>query len=160
LEIRRATEEDFAEIWAIFHEVVARADTYTFPAETTRDEAHAIWMGAPTATYVAVDGGRVVGTYYIKPNQPGPGAHICNAGYMTAQRARGRGVGRAMCEHSLEEARKLGFTAMQYNFVVSTNERAVALWKRCGFRIVGAIPDAFRHPTQGLVSAYIMYRAL
>ena len=159
-DIRRATEDDLDGIWAIFHEVVRRGDTYPFSPETTREEAHAIWLAAPTATYVALSDARVVGTYYIKPNHACLGAHVCNAGYMVAPDARGRGVGRAMCEHSLAEARRLGFTAMQYNFVVASNERAVRLWQDMGFVIVGTIPNAFRHAELGFVPAHIMYRSL
>jgi len=159
-DIRRATEADFPGIWAIFHEVVARADTYPFSPDTPKEEARAIWMQAPTATYVAVRDARVVGTYYIKPNQPALGAHVCNAGYMVRADARGLGVGRAMCAHSLGEARRLGFSAMQYNYVASTNERAVRLWQTFEFEIVGTVPAAFRHPTHGLVPVHIMYRAL
>lgn len=160
LEIRAATDGDFGGIWAIFREVVRAGDTYPFSPETTRDEAYDIWLAAPAATYVAVSDAGVVGTYYIKPNQPCLGAHVCNAGYMVAPGARGQGVGRAMCEHSLAEARRLGFTAMQYNFVVATNESAVRLWQDMGFRIIGTIPKAFKHATRGLVPAHIMYRSL
>lgn len=160
VEIRGATDDDFDGIWKIFREVVRRGDTYPFSPETTRDEAYEIWVAAPTATYVAVSDDRVVGTYYIKPNQACLGAHVCNAGYMVAPDVRGRGVGRAMCQHSLSEARRLGFTAMQYNFVVATNEGAVGLWLDLGFEIIGTIPDAFKHARLGLVPAHIMYRPL
>ena len=102
----------------------------------------------------------MLGTYYLKTNQPGLGAHVCNAGYMVAGQARGRGVGRAMAEHSLEEARRLGYRAMQYNFVASTNEGAIRLWKRLGFDVVGTLPGAFRHEGQGYVDALVMYRHL
>jgi L-amino acid N-acyltransferase YncA len=160
LTIRRATEADFDAIWNIFHEVVKRGDTYTFDPDTTKDQAHSIWMAEGCATYVACLGERVVGTYILKPNQPGLGSHVANASYMVESGARGLGTGRAMCKHSLEEARKAGFLAMQFNIVVSTNEAAIALWKRCGFAIVATLAQAFRHRELGLVDAYIMHRFL
>jgi L-amino acid N-acyltransferase YncA len=158
--IRRAEESDFDAIWRIFHEVVRRGDTYTFDPETTKEQARSIWMSGGHATYVACADGRVVGTYILKPNQPGLGSHVANAGYMVGVDGRGRGVGSAMCEHSLEEARRMGFRAMQFNIVVSTNESAVALWKKFGFSIVGTLPKAYRHRELGLVDAYVMHRFL
>jgi L-amino acid N-acyltransferase YncA len=123
--IRKAEESDFDAIWRIFHEVVRRGDTYTFDPETTREQAHSLWMSDSHTTYVACVDGHVVGTYILKPNQPGLGSHVANAGYMVGVDGRGRGVGSAMCEHSLEEARRVGFHSMQFNMVVSTNEPAV-----------------------------------
>jgi len=158
--IRKAESEDFDDIWQIFHTVVSRGDTYTFDPETTRDEARAIWMSPQAWTYVAMLDGQVVGTYFMRRNQPGLGSHVVNAGYMVNPDAQGRGIGRAMCEHSLEEARALGFLAMQYNIVVSTNAPAVALWKKMGFEIVGTLPKVFRHLELGLVDAYVMHRFL
>ena len=158
--IRRAGEADFDAIWRIFHQVVRRGDTYTYDPETTREQAYSIWMTGGQTTYVACVDGRVVGTYILKPNQPGLGSHVANAGYMVGEDGRGRGVGRAMCEHSLEEARGMGFHAMQFNMVVSTNESAVALWKKLGFSIVGTLPQAYRHRELGLVDAYVMHRFL
>lgn len=160
VEIRRASESDFEAVWSIFREVVARGDTYAFDPDTTREQARSIWMSGGVATYVACADGEVVGTYVLKPNQPGLGSHVANAAYMVRAAARGRGVGRVMCEHSLDEARRAGFLAMQFNMVVSTNEAAVGLWKRMGFSIVGTLPKAFRHPTRGLVDAYVMHRFL
>jgi L-amino acid N-acyltransferase YncA len=158
--IRKAHEDDFDGIWQIFHEVVSRGDTYTYEPETTREQAHEIWMSPSGATYVACVGPDILGTYILRPNQPGLGSHVANAAYMVAGKARGRGAGRAMCEHSLEEARRLNYQAMQFNFVVSTNVAAVALWMDCGFSIVGTLPKAFRHPQAGLVDAYVMHRFL
>ncbi len=158
--IRKAEPRDFDDIWEIFHAVVSRGDTYTFDPATTKEEARAIWMSPQAWTYVATSDGTVVGTYFMRRNQPGLGSHVVNAGYMVKQDAQGRGIGRAMCEHSLQEARELGFVAMQYNIVVSTNESAVALWKKMGFEIVGTLPKAFRHLELGLVDAYVMYRFL
>jgi len=158
--IRKAEEADFDAIWRIFHQVVQRGDTYTYDPETTREQAHSIWMSGGHTTYVACVDGRVVGTYILKPNQPGLGSHVANAGYMVGVDGRGKGVGKAMCEHSLEEARRVGFHAMQFNMVVSTNEPAVALWKKFGFSIVGTLPRAYCHRELGLVDAYVMHRFL
>jgi L-amino acid N-acyltransferase YncA len=159
--IRRAEEADFDAIWNIFHEVVKRGDTYPFDPDTTKDQAHAIWMSKrDVVAYVACVEDRVAGTYILMPNQTGLGSHVANASYMVAPGMRGQGIGRAMCEHSLEEARQAGFLAMQFNFVVSTNEAAVALWASCGFSVVGTLPKAFRHRELGLVDAYVMYRFL
>ena len=160
LTIRKAEETDFDAIWRIFHQVVQRGDTYTFDPETTREQAHSIWMSGGNQTFVACVDDQVVGTYILKPNQPGLGSHVANAGYMVSVDARGKGVGRAMCEHSLAEARRMGFLAMQFNMVVRTNESAVALWKEFGFLIVGTLPQAFRHRELGLVDAYVMHRVL
>lgn len=158
--IRAARDSDADSIWAIFHEIVRRGDTYAYDPVSTREDAHAIWMSPTAATYVAEIDGEVVGTYILKPNQPGLGSHVANAGYMVQQGRQGHGVGRAMCEHSMTEARHAGFLAMQFNFVVSTNERAVNLWQQLGFAIVGTLPRAFRHSELGLVDAYVMHRFL
>ena len=158
--IRPAEDADFDAIWRIFHEVVQRGDTYTYEPETTRDQAHSIWMSDEHSTYVACQDDQILGTYILKPNQPGLGSHVANAGYMVTLDGRGKGVGRAMCEHSLQVARRMGFSAMQFNMVVSTNEPAVALWKKLGFSIVGTLPRSFRHKELGLVDAYVMHRFL
>ena len=158
--IRKAKEADFRGIWAIFREVVATGDTYAYAPDTTRAEAYDLWVAAPAATYVAVLGGEVVGTYYLKANQPAQGAHVCNAGYMVAATARGRGLGRELCLHSQAEAVNLGFKAMQFNLVVSTNEGAVRLWESLGFKTVGVLPGAFEHPDSGFVDALVMYKWL
>lgn len=160
LSIRPAGAADHESIWRIFHEVVSGADTYAYPPSMSRDEALAAWLPRDGWTFVAEAGGRIVGTYVMKANQPGQGSHVANCGYMVEGASAGRGVGEALCRHSLVEAAKLGFHAMQFNFVVSTNTRAVALWQRCGFAIVGTVPEAFRHPTRGLVDAFVMYRRL
>jgi L-amino acid N-acyltransferase YncA len=160
LNIRRAKESDFDSIWRIFQKVVARGDTLTFVPETTREEAHAIWMSGAAATYVACLDDEVVGTYILKPNQPGLGSHVANAGYMVKPDRHGLGIGKAMCEHSLAEARAAGFLAMQFNIVVSTNAAAVALWKKMGFNVVGTLPKAFRHSEHGFVDAFVMHRFL
>jgi L-amino acid N-acyltransferase YncA len=160
ISIRRARESDFDSIWQIFHQVVEEGETYTYDPSTTKEEARAIWMSEAVETYVACLGERVVGTYILKPNQPGLGSHVANAGYMVAATAQGQGVGRAMCEHSLAAAREAGFLAMQFNMVVSTNQAAVRLWKKLGFAIVGTLPKTFRHQRLGLVDAYVMHRFL
>ena len=160
LEIRKATDDDFDAIWPIFHEIVERGDTYAYPPDTDKAGGYKFWMEKPLATYVAVLDEQIVGTYYIKPNHPGLGDHVCNVGYMVGSQARGRGVARAMCEHSQTEARKLGFRAMQFNLVVSTNEVAVKLWQKMGYSIVGTLPQAFRHQTLGYVDAFVMYKSL
>lgn len=160
LVIRRAEEADFDGIWEIFHAVVAQGDTYAYDPATTKEQARAIWMAPGISTYVALLDGEVAGTYVLRANQPGLGSHVSNCGYMVHPRHGGRGLGRALCEHSLEEARRMGFLAMQFNAVVSTNERAVALWKKMGFAIVGTVPKAFRHRELGLVDLHIMHRLL
>ncbi len=160
IDIRATTDDDWPGLWEIFRTVVETGDTYPYAPDTTEEEAKALWIDAVQATYVAVEDGRVIGTYTLKPNQPGLGAHVCNAGYMVAPDARGKGTGRALCAHSLDEARKLGFRAMQYNLVVSTNKGAIRLWKEMGFETVGTISRAFNHATEGYVDALIMYRAL
>jgi L-amino acid N-acyltransferase YncA len=160
LSIRQATDADFNGIWEIFHAVVEKGDTYAYDPATSKEEARAIWMAPGLHTYVALLEGEAVGTYILKANQPGLGSHVANAGYMVRPDRSGRGLGRELCEHSLDEARRLGFEAMQFNIVVSTNENAVALWKKMGFAIVGTVPKAFRHRTLGLVDTYVMHRFL
>jgi ribosomal protein S18 acetylase RimI-like enzyme len=158
--IRPAEKRDFAAIWGIFHAVVADADTYAYAPETTRAEALRIWTDPPALPFVAELSGRIVGTYVLRPNQPGRGDHVANCGYMTHADARGQGVGAAMCAHSLQTAREHGYTAMQFNYVVASNEGAVRLWQRLGFAVVGRIPGAFRHRTLGLVDVLVMHRLL
>ena len=155
-----ATDDHSDEIWQIFHEVVATGDTYVFDPTTTRDQALSYWLSLEAHTFVALDGSEVCGTYILKQNQPGLGSHVANASYMVAASGRGRGIGSLMCAHSLDQARRLGFTAMQFNMVVSTNEAAISLWKKHGFRIVGTLPKVFRHAKIGEVDAFIMHRFL
>jgi len=160
VEIRPASDADFDCLWPVIQETFASGETYPFPPDTTREEGYRIWMKAPRATYVALWDGKIAGTYYLKPNQPGLGAHVCNAGYIVHSASRGRGIGRRMCEHSLSEARKLGFKAMQFNLVVATNTHAIRIYLDCGFQIVGRLPQAFASPTKGLVDALVMYQWL
>lgn len=161
LTIRRSGESDFDAIWRIFRAVVADGDTFTWDEATTREQARAFWLGLEGGqTYVALLNDEVVGAYIIKPNQPGRGSHVANAAYMVGPGRRGLGVGRLMCEHSLDEARAAGFLAMQFNIVVSTNETAVSLWKKSGFEVVGTLPKVFRHRERGFVDAFVMHRFL
>ena len=159
LTIRPAIDADRDAIWQIFHEVVATGDTYVFEPSTSREEALAYWFREDTRTYVAEQDG-IVGSYVLRPNRPGLGAHVSNASFIVAKNARGLGVGRAMGEHCLSEARRLGYRAMQFNFVVSTNESAIHLWKDLGFEIVGTLPGAFRHSEKGYIDVYVMFRSL
>jgi len=160
MEIRAATRADRDAIWKIFHEILAAGDTYALDPKMSREDALAYWFRADTQTYVAEKNGTVVGTYILRPNQLGPGSHVANAAFIVASNAQGSGVGRAMAEHCLAEARQMGFRAMQFNFVVSTNAPAIHLWKQLGFKIVGTLPGAFRHPEKGYVDVHVMYRSL
>ena len=140
--------------------ILRAGETYTLPRDMDKASALAYWFSGEREVFVAEDNGSIVGTYSLQANQKGGGSHVANCGYMTAVTAAGRGVGRAMCAHSLDRARARGFRSMQYNFVISTNERAVRLWQSFGFEIAGRLPRAFEHPTRGYVDAYIMYRDL
>lgn len=157
--IREASKEDFERIWPIFESVARRGDTYAYPCDISYEQAFNEWMLKPRRTYLFEKSGEVLGTYYVKTNHDGPGDHVCNCGYMVAESARGLGIATHLCEHSQNVARDLGYLAMQFNFVASTNI-AVTLWRRLGFDIVGTLPQAFRHPQQGLVDAYLMYKTL
>src|SRR5437867_2353686 len=159
IDVRAAVNSDRDAIWEIFHEVVASGDTYTIDPKISRAHALAYWFQKAAHIYVAeLDRlnrssswqAQIVGSYTLHPNQSGAGAHVANAAFMVAPDAQGKGVGRAMAEHCLSEARRLGFRAMQFNFVVSTNESAIHLWKELGFEIVGTLPGAFRHPQKGM----------
>lgn len=160
LQIRDATDADFEEIWPIFHEIASAGETYAYPRNVTKNEGRSLWLELPRKTYVAVNSEGILGTYYIKTNQAGPGSHVCNCGYMVPSSSRGRGVATAMCAHSQREAVALGYQAMQFNFVASTNEDAIGLWQKLGFEIVGRLPRAFNHPSKGYVDALVMYKWL
>lgn len=160
LNIRKAAPADAAAIWSIIGPTIRAGETYALPREMTEQQALDYWLADDRETFVAEAGREILGTYYIRANQQGGGRHVCNCGYMAAASAIGRGVARAMCGHSLDRARKAGFRAMQFNLVVSTNERAVRLWQGMGFEIVGRLPGAFQHPVRGFVDALVMYRTL
>jgi ribosomal protein S18 acetylase RimI-like enzyme len=159
--IRRYRESDWPAVWPLLRATFEAGDTYAFSPDSTEAEIHTAWVEVPSATYVAcAPDGRVLGTYMLKPNQPGLGSHVCNCGYVVAPEAQGQGIASAMCEHSQREAVAMGFLAMQFNFVVSTNERAVRLWSKFGFSVVGTLPRAFRHQRLGYVDAYVMFKQL
>jgi ribosomal protein S18 acetylase RimI-like enzyme len=166
LEIRpaRADGGDDDGIWRVLEPAIRAGETYALPRDLSRADALAYWRATENEVFVAVEldepRGEIVGTYLLRPNQRGGGAHVCNCGYMTAPWAAGRGVASAMCTHSLAYAPTRGYRAMQFNLVISTNERAVRLWQRLGFDVVGRLPAAFHHPSLGYVDALVMYRAL
>ena len=160
LNIREAGERDFERIWPIFSTIVSAGDTYGFAPDTGKDEARRLWMELPRKTFIAERGGEIHGTYYLKSNFGGPGAHVCNCGYMVAPAARGQGLATAMCRHSEQVALELGYQAMQFNFVAASNEAAARLWTSLGFETVGRLPKAFKHPTLGHIDALVMYKWL
>ncbi|MBI2686663.1 MAG: GNAT family N-acetyltransferase [Acidobacteria bacterium] len=160
LTIRAAKLADTGAIWRILEPVIRAAETYTLPKDMEQEDAIAYWFTPGHEVFVAEDDEGIVGTYFLRANQRGGGSHIANCGYITAPDATGKGVARAMCAHSLDHARERGFRAMQFNFVVSTNLRAVKLWQAFGFEIAGTLPRAFQHPEAGFVDAYVMYREL
>lgn len=158
--IRPAAPSDDDAIWQVIEPVFRAGETYPLPRNIPRDDAFAYWRAGGNEVFVAEAAGQIVGSYYLRANNRGGGSHVANCGYIVAPDANRRGVARAMCAHSLERARERGFTAMQFNFVISSNERAVKLWQSCGFTIVGTLPGAFAHPDRGPVDAYVMYRTL
>jgi ribosomal protein S18 acetylase RimI-like enzyme len=160
-QIRPFESNDWPQLWQILHSVFAAGDTYAFSPSSTEAEIHRAWIDAPQATFVSTsDTGALTGTYILKPNQPGLGSHVCNCGYVVAESARGQGIAAILCEHSQDTARALGYHAMQFNLVVSTNEVAVRLWQKFGFQIVGTLPGAFNHSRKGFVDAYVMHKRL
>jgi ribosomal protein S18 acetylase RimI-like enzyme len=168
LTIRPAQPSDADAIWAILEPIIRAGEVFTTPRDMDRDAALAYWFANNHEVFCAEDvdqdsgkdGGDLIGTYFLCPNQPGGGAHVANCGYATAAASQGRGVARAMCLHSLDHAKQRGYRAMQFNFVVATNQRALRLWQSCGFETVGRLLEAFLHPTAGYTDAYIMYRSL
>lgn len=159
--IRPFVQSDWPATWRIIEPVFRAGDTYSFAADITEEEAFRVWVEVPAVTFVAEgETGLILGTYYLKANQPGQGSHVCNCGYVVGEATRGKGIASVMCEHSQQEAIKGGFRAMQYNLVVSTNTGAVRLWQKHGFEIVGTLPEAFLHPSKGFVDAYVMYKKL
>ncbi len=161
MEIREFAEADWPDVRLIYRAVVDAGETYTYDPAWTDQQAHDVWVEpAPGRTFVAVEGGRIVGTAHLGPNKPGRGSHVATAAFMVDDAARGLGVGRALAEHILEAARADGYASMQFNAVVEANRGAVHLWQQLGFRIIGTVPQAFDHPTEGLVGLHIMYRLL
>ncbi|MEO0962807.1 MAG: GNAT family N-acetyltransferase [Pseudomonadota bacterium] len=160
LTIRPATHADTDGIWGMLEPVIRAGETYALPRDFSREDALAYWLATDKHTFVALEGGALLGTYYMRANQMGGGSHVANCGYVTSVEARGRGAAATMCEHSQDVARRNGFTAMQFNLVVATNTGAVTLWQRLGFEIVGTLPGAFAHPTLGHVDAHIMFKTL
>ena len=160
MNIREATKDDFDAIWPIFYEIVAAGETYAYSTDTTKEQARKIWMNKPRKTYVFEESGNILGTYFLITNQTGPGSHVCNCGYMVSPKARGRGLATSMCEHSQKEAKELGYKAIQFNFVASSNDGAVRLWNKLDFETVGRLPKAFKHPVKGYVDALVMYKWL
>lgn len=161
LHIRPMENKDWNAVWRIIDPVFRQGETYPLATDISEEQAHQYWVVHPDKTYVALnESGDVVGTYYLKPNQTGPGAHVCNCGYVVSESARGQGIAKQMCQHSQSEARIQGYMAMQYNLVISTNEVAVHLWQSQGFTLIGTLPGAFKHPRHGFVDAHIMYKKL
>jgi ribosomal protein S18 acetylase RimI-like enzyme len=161
LRIRSFEEVDWPAVWPLLHDTFTAGDTYAYSPDSSEAEIHKAWVELPAATFVACSAeGLVVGTYFIKPNQPGLGAHVCNCGYVVAPEAQRQGIATAMCEHSQAQARSMGFLAMQFNLVAATNERAVRLWQKLGFSVVGTLPGAFRHQQLGFVDALVMFKVL
>lgn len=158
--IREITKSEFNSFWSTFSSVIQAQETYAFDSDMTQEQAYVLWCQSPLKSFAFIENGEVLGTYYIKPNAMGPSRHICNCGYMVSSEARGKGVARRMCEHSQQVAIELGFEAMQFNSVVSTNDIAVKLWEKMGYTIIGTIPKAYKHGRLGLVDSYIMYKWL
>ena len=157
---RPATADDVDRIWEVIEPVVVAGDTFALPRDWSRDAALGFWLGVEKRTYVAEIDGQIVGTYFLRTNQLGPGSHVCNCAFVTSSEARGRGVASTMCRHAIEQARTHGFDAMQFNCVVSTNEVALKLWEKLGFEVVGRLPAAFNHPIEGKVDALVMFQTL
>jgi len=160
IHIRPMTPEDFERFWPTFQTVVRAQETYAYDPATTYEQALHLWLEYPLHTLIAEEDGVLLGSYYLKANAAGPGSHVCNCGYMVTPEARGKGVARLMCEHSQQLAVDSGFSAMQFNSVVATNEVAVALWGKLGFETVGRLPRAYRHARLGLVDCLVMYKWL
>ena len=160
LSARIATHEDEEALWGILEPIIREGGTYVFSLDKTKESMMGYWMGADKTTFVVERGEQFVGTFYLKANQEGLGDHICNAGFVVAPAAEGQGLGRWMGEFAQAEAKSYGFLAMQFNFVIKSNQRAVQLWKSLGFSVIGEIPEAYRHPNLGLVSALIFHKKL
>lgn len=158
--IRETIERDWPALWEMFQSVASAGDVFAYDETTTEAVARKLWFDPPVACFVAEDDGRIVGTYFLRPNQPGRGSHVANGGYMVLPEERGRGLASLMCEHSIETARRLGYRAMQFNYVIATNAAALRVWEKYGFAVVGRLPGAFRHQELGFVDALVLYRTL
>lgn len=158
--IRKAKKDDFEQIWRFFEEIVSKGTTYGFDQKTKKDKAYKLWIEIPRESYVFEEKGRILGSYYIKNNFGGPGNHVCNCGYMVDRNTRNKGIGSALCQHSIQNAKKMGYKAMQFNYVASSNSKAIKLWEKYGFKIVGRLPKAFHHPEKGYIDALVMYQWL
>ncbi|MGB0524764.1 MAG: GNAT family N-acetyltransferase [Flammeovirgaceae bacterium] len=160
LSLRQAEPSDATAIWSIIQPIIAKGDTYAFAPSSSKEEMLSYWMGIRKHTYVAEYDGKLVGTFVLQANQPGLGSHIANAGYMVDTAYGGLGIGKAMCLFSMKEAKRLGYVALQFNLVIKSNIRAIQLWKKLGFQVIGEIPEAFQHQELGLTNALIMYQKL
>ena len=158
--IRETTESDFEKFWPTFESVIKAQETYAFEPDMSFEEAYEYWCVSSSASFVFEENKQILGSYFLKANGMGPSNHICNCGYMISENSRGKGIARKLCEHSQQTALKLGFQAMQFNSVVSTNEIAVSLWQKLGYQIIGTVPRAYRHGRLGYVDTYIMHKQL
>lgn len=160
VQIIEITKSDFEAFWPVFKKIVIAQETYAIDPEIDFETAYDLWCLSPHKSYVIKENGLILGSYYIKANAAGPSSHISNCGYMVNPDSRGKGIARKLCLHSQQTAKELGYSAMQFNSVVSTNEIAIKLWEKLGYTIIGTIPDAYNHKKLGLVDAYIMYKQL
>jgi len=160
MNIRRMHVDDFPAFWPTFQTIIQAQESYAYAPDLSLEQAAALWCAQPQECWLAEEDGVLLGSYFIKPNASGPGGHVCNCGYMVSPLARGRGVAAALCAHSQQRGRTLGYLAMQFNAVVASNTVAVALWKKLGFVEVGRVPGAYRHRTLGLVDCLIMHKWL
>ncbi len=160
MQIRLATEDDFPQMWPFMQTIIEAGESYPYPRDSKMEDIRKLWLEVPEKTFLAEDKHSILGTYYLKPNQSGQGSHVCNCGYMVAPAAAGRGIATQLCQHSQDMARSLGYKAMQFNLVVSTNTVAVNLWSKLGFATVGRLPGAFAHPQHGYVDALVMHKWL
>ncbi len=160
MNIKLISKQDFQVFWPTFQEIILAEETYAFEPGMDLNSAFEAWCKKPQETYAIKDEEMVVGSYYIKPNSTGPSSHVCNCGYMVAPQSRGKGIARKLCLHSQERAITLGYKAMQFNAVVSTNLVAVNLWKKLGFEIVGTVPKSYRHKKLGFIDTFVMHKWL
>jgi len=160
VQISEVTKNDFMSFWPVFKDVVSAQETYAFDPDIDFESAYNLWCLSPQKAYVIKDNGIILGSYYIKPNASGPSAHISNCGYIVSPESRGKGIARKLCLHSQKIAIEFGYSAMQFNSVVSSNEIAINLWKKLGYNIIGTIPNAYNHKKLGLIDAFIMHKQL